>query len=228
MATTGHVIKTITSVGTLTAGSISSTFGAIDIGSSGFTGGTLTLDPDSSSGGAVTISNNATQTSGQLVDITGDSGQTAVRVGTGDVVVSDTLTCGTLTATSLDPGRLAHTRATFAFTSSGSASLEDGTLLGGTAFSAVGSYCIRLTASDVAITDNTTVALPTPVEVATLVLEVENNDGSFSITPQGPASGSLLGTPSATGSNKTGMYVFTCVSGGSSGTWLLVAQGFSA
>ena len=73
-----------------------------------------------------------------------------------------------------------------------------------------------------------TVALPTPVEGATLVLEVENNDGGFSITPQGPASGSLLGTPSATGSNKTGMYVFTCVSGGSSGTWLLVAQGFSA
>ena len=52
----------------------------------------ITLDPDSSNGTALTITNNTTQTSGNLVEIEGTSSQTALNVKTGDTILGGSLT----------------------------------------------------------------------------------------------------------------------------------------
>ena len=51
----------------------------------------LPLDPDSSVGNALVISNNSTQTSGNLVEIDGTSGQMALNVKTGDTILGGVL-----------------------------------------------------------------------------------------------------------------------------------------
>ena len=52
----------------------------------------ITLDPDSNIGSALTITNTTQQTSGNLVEIEGTSGQTALNVKTGDTILGGSLT----------------------------------------------------------------------------------------------------------------------------------------
>ena len=91
-------LSSLSGTGTLTSGSIGNGFGSINIGGSGVTAGSLTLDPSSTSGGAITVTNSTTQSSGSLVSVVGASGQTAIEVSEGNVVVSNTLTAGTVQA----------------------------------------------------------------------------------------------------------------------------------
>ena len=61
--------------------------------------GTKIFDPNSATGGAFVVSNTSTQTSGNLVAITGDTGETALNVTVGNVIIADDLTVnGVLTA----------------------------------------------------------------------------------------------------------------------------------
>ena len=50
------------------------------------------IDSKNAKGGALTVKNTTTQTSGNLVSITGASGQTALNVAAGDVSINDNLT----------------------------------------------------------------------------------------------------------------------------------------
>lgn len=60
--------------------------------------GTKTFDPNSASGGAMVVSNTTTQTSGNLVSITGDTGQTALNIIAGNVICGENfLVSGTAT-----------------------------------------------------------------------------------------------------------------------------------
>merc|ERR1712100_547483 len=64
------------------------------------TGTSATIDPNAAAGGALTISNSATQTSAELVKITGTAGQTALQVAAGDVdIQGDTTITGVITHT---------------------------------------------------------------------------------------------------------------------------------
>jgi hypothetical protein len=83
---------------TLTGGSINNmVIGGATKAAAGFT--TATIDPNSAAGGGVVVSNTATQTSAELVKITGTAGQTAFKVVTGNTVLSDTtISSATLTA----------------------------------------------------------------------------------------------------------------------------------
>ena len=61
-------------------------------------GGTTALTTGAQSGGALTVNSCTTQTSGELVRITGTADQTALRVDTGTTVVNGGLVLGSQTA----------------------------------------------------------------------------------------------------------------------------------
>lgn len=65
-------------------------------------GNSTTLNTCGASGGALTVNNSATctQTSGDLVAINGEVGQSALNVTAGTVTVAETITCQSLTETS--------------------------------------------------------------------------------------------------------------------------------
>lgn len=65
-------------------------------------GNSTTLNTCGTSGGALTVNNSTTctQTSGDLVAINGEAGQSALNVTAGTVTVAETVTCQSLTETS--------------------------------------------------------------------------------------------------------------------------------
>ena len=83
---------------TLADGSITDSSGTISFGNENLICNNITLDPNSASGAAFTISNTTTQTSGDLVSITGDSGENALNVPTGDVLINDRLGIGAVSS----------------------------------------------------------------------------------------------------------------------------------
>ena len=90
----GVTTSSLTTVGALNVGSITSGFTSIDVGDGAIsttgtvTGGRVILDPNHASNSAITITNSTSQTSGDLVYITGHVGQTAINVAAGDVSVT--------------------------------------------------------------------------------------------------------------------------------------------
>ena len=95
--TSSQTALNVTRGDTVSGGSLTVS-GAIDNNNSGITntgsinGATnITLDPDTVDGNALVISNNSTQTSGNLVEIDGTSGQTALNVKTGDTILGGNL-----------------------------------------------------------------------------------------------------------------------------------------
>jgi copper(I)-binding protein len=68
---------------TVSTGDINMTAGDVIVSS-----GAVTVDPNDATGGALTITNTTTQTSGDLVSITGDTDENALRVVAGDVEVT--------------------------------------------------------------------------------------------------------------------------------------------